>query len=1119
MALSLNKPKLDNLTNEIWKSAERLRGKFKAYEYQAVILPIIVIRRLECVLLSWREVRRIEILSKHPKLTEKEVTKRVKDIELNPKQSPFSNKTTWTLRKVYEEDHTLLEENFRAYINGFSKNVDDIIEHFNYRATIGTMVKNNRLAPILNQYKDMELGPGRLSGLEMGYIYEELLRLFSQQSGEEDHLWTFLADTQSETIRKLAEDYGTDARDEVFRALKDELKRSPLWLIIRHGLKVRGVVFRLFYPKPRSEQSEAGRFYDRNRITFRPHFYFGDKHEKVDLVLFLNGLPIAALELKHEAGSQGWNVHNAVEQFAQRDHAQRIFQLPFLYIAADTSDVMVATDPRRVQNFRWFNTGLSNQPINEGEYPVEFLYREVLSKERLLEALSFFLIHVPKRDATVEQPEHPAFSLFPRYHQSRMVRKVADAALEHLASTGNIGRKFLINHSAGSGKTLSICWLADRLHSLYKPGTNEKLVDMVVILTDRKSLDKNIRDDIEKFAHLKDVVGLAKSSGDLARFLKQRTSIIVTTQQKFAWILEQIEHDPELKTRRVAFLIDEAHRSQEGQLGAAIRLPFRNSDEPDAEDAKGEGDDEEEIARIIREHDNNQLFVAFTATPAPATVTLFGAAFDTYTEAEAIEEGYIVDVASSILSYRTLYNLHCPLAMPDKEFPKATLAKALRNVAFQDDELIQYKAEVMLRIFDEQVKPLIGGRAKAMIVATSRLAGLRYFQILKEKLRERGAGYKALYAFSDFTHPETNEAISEHAINELDAGELIEDRFEREDYRLMIVANKFQTGFDQPLLAGMFLDKAVVDRNAVQTVSRLNRCHDGKDTVVVVDFTNNAQAIMRAFTKYRKGSPYEPGEPDGLQCETLYREILAADVFTQEDAQELVLLLTSKNDARIQTKVHELRLRFQGSIADHELRRGYVHLLARFVKSFQFLSCFFSYDYFIREFADFADCIGPQLVKAGTVSDMMKMVRATTVVKAAVLDQGEVTLVGSRKSPGGKARKSGGVPLMKVSVQDMISEIREAHEISDDEALYIKEVTEEKIADEGIKSTVIAHHDDGVYLNYVFKERVNRMIQDAYSVRGLDEELGDPKYYEDGAIFDIMAMTVIGHHLPQGAHL
>lgn len=201
MTLSLNKSKLDNLADEIWKSAERLRGKFKAYEYQGVILPIIVIRRLECVLLDWRQKKSDEVKAKRPKLTDKELAKMVKELELNPKQSPFSNKTNWTLRKIYEEDHALLADNFRAYINGFSKNVDDIIEHFNYRATIGLMVKNNRLAPILNQYKELEIGPDILSSLEMGYVYEELLRRFSEQSGEEagEHF------TPREVIRLMVE--------------------------------------------------------------------------------------------------------------------------------------------------------------------------------------------------------------------------------------------------------------------------------------------------------------------------------------------------------------------------------------------------------------------------------------------------------------------------------------------------------------------------------------------------------------------------------------------------------------------------------------------------------------------------------------------------------------------------------------------------------------------------------------------------------------------------------------------------------------------------------------------------------------------------------------------------
>jgi type I restriction enzyme R subunit len=483
----------------------------------------------------------------------------------------------------------------------------------------------------------------------------------------EDHLWAFLKDSQPETIKKLTDDYGIDARDEIFRGLRAELRHTPLWLIIRHGLKVRGLEFRLFYPKPRSSESAATAGCPKNRITFRPHFYYGETNTEIDFVLFLNGLPIVALEVKHEKNQ---TVHDAVAQFTKRDHSRKIFQHPFLYVAADTCDVMAATDPRREENFRWHNTGLTNEPITKGEYPVEFLYREVLSKDSLLEALAFFLIHVPEREAEADRPERPAFTLFPRYHQSRMVRRVSDDALTRFTERGEIGAKYLINHSAGSGKTLSICWLADRLHSLYRPGSSEKLVDMVLILTDRKSLDKNIKDEVENFTHLKDVVGLARKAEDLPRFLKERKPIIVTTQQKFEWVLEEIEKNEELRKLRVAFLIDEAHRSQEGKMGAAIRKPFRDKAKPTEVDADAEeetGDEEEEIARIIREHDRNQIFVAFTATPAPATVTMFGRAFYTYSEAEAIEEGYIVDVAASIISYKTLYHLHSRMVPKPEE--------------------------------------------------------------------------------------------------------------------------------------------------------------------------------------------------------------------------------------------------------------------------------------------------------------------------------------------------------------------------------------------------------------------------------------------------------------------
>ena len=929
----------------------------------------------------------------------------------------------------------------------------------------------------------------------------------------EDHLWAFLKATQADALKKLEEDYGTDARDEVFKALRKELVHTPLWMLMRNGLEVKKrVTLQLFYPKPRSTQSAATAGYPQNRVTFRPHLYFGETNKEIDFAFFLNGLPIVALELKHEANQ---TVHHAVAQFAARDHKHKIFQHPFLYLAADTCDVMAATDPRREENFRWHNMGLTNTPTNPNEYPVEFLYREVLAKDQLLETLAFFLVRVPEREAEADKQKRAAFTLFPRYHQSRLVRKVAQDITTHFAATGNIGKKYLADHSAGSGKTLSICWLAERLNSLYKPGTNEKLVDITFILTDRKSLDTNVREDIDNFTHLKGVVGIAKKAEDLPEFLKYRKSIIVTTQQKFAWVLDQLQNTPALKQLRVAFLIDEAHRSQEGQMGAAIRLPFRKATEPDAD--VPEPDSEEQIAKVIREHDINQLFVAFTATPSQATLDLFGKSFDSYTEAEAIAEGYIVDVAASIISYKTLYNLHCHyVPKPDEDekvYPKGVVSKALMNVAFADDGLIQYKSEVMLRIFEEQVMPLIGRRAKAMIVTSSRVAGLRYFNIIKEKLKERGAKYKVLYAFSDFTHPETNAEIREHAVNELKEGELIEDRFDGEDYRLMVVANKFQTGFDQPLLAGMFLDKPVVDRNAVQTVSRLNRCHAGKKDVVVVDFTNNAKAILTAFQKYRKGTPFVPEEPDDKLCPKLYSEILAVGVFTQKDAADLVKLAATGTDAQVQFVVNALRTRFQAKIVDSEERKAFVYSLARYVKVFHFLTSFFSYPAALKEFAAFAELVGPQLIKQGSVSDLMKQIRQTEAIKAAVEYQGVTTSTGTVKLNPGKGKKGIASSTKKVTVQDMIDEIRATFNISDEEALYIKEVTQEKSADANIRTVVIAHRGDRNYLDGDYREQVNDEIQTAYNGRGRYDELADPKYTDTGGIFDIMAVTVIQTHL------
>ena len=316
----------------------------------------------------------------------------------------------------------------------------------------------------------------------------------------------------------------------------------------------------------------------------------------------------------------------------------------------------------------------------------------------------------------------------------------------------------------------------------------------------------------------------------------------------------------------------------------------------------------------------------------------------------------------------------------------------------------------------------------------------------------------------------------------------------------------------------MFLDKPVVDRNAVQTVSRLNRCHEGKKDVVVVDFTNNASAILKAFTKYRKGTPFTPDDPDPELCTRLHAEILAAGLFTQTDAHDFAVLVAGGTDAQLQFMVNGLRVRFQAHFPALDDRKAYVYLLARLVKAYHFLTCFVTYPEAVREFVVFAEVVGPQLIKAGSVSDLMKQIRRTEVVKAAVEFQGEVRNTGGevKLRPGG-GRKGVGPPPRKVSVQDMIDQIRAKFTISDEEALYIRQVTEEKVADPEIRTTVLAHRDDRVYLDGSYRGQVNGEIQFTYNELARYEELADPKYTDTGGIFDIMAVTVIETHLMEAA--
>lgn len=898
---------------------------------------------------------------------------------------------------------------------------------------------------------------------------------------------------------------------------------------MREGLDVRNSKFELYKPKPRSATSELQHEnYRHNRFSYYKEYRYNPRSdERVDLVLWLNGLPIIVVELKHE--DEGQVVDDAIrDSFLTRDLNNSLYRLPFLYVAASDTEVKVATDPRDEKHFRWFNAQLKNRAETVGEYPVEHLYRDAFAKDTIARYLEHFLVYSPPEEEILPSGEvvsKPASSIFPRYHQLRASRKLAEQVRIHANQHHELGLKYLVNHSAGSGKTLTIAWMADQLDSLYT-ADNRKVFDNIIILTDRKSLDKNIRDDLDKFTHLKVKVKMAKRSGKLADYLLKDSDIIVSTLQKFGYIQDKIQQSDELKTRRIAFLIDEAHRSQEGKMALNMRKVFTAGGsvyEQEEDEEPGTDTVADQLAKL---NIGNQVFVAFTATPTPKTVAFFGEPIDIYSEEEAIQEGYILDVAQHIVSYKTLYHVRSTRALPQKEFPKAIVDKLLRDLAFSDNDLIQYKAEIIVKLFQEQVAGSIRGRCKAMVVAASRPAGYKYFQTLQTILAEKGLPYKVLFAFSDYTDPETNASVEEVRVNQLDSlheGRLIEEVFDQDNYRILVVANKFQTGFDQPLLAAMFLDKAIKGVNAIQTVSRLNRKHPDKDQddLLVVDFTNSSANIFKAFNQFRKGSPYKEQEPDKAVLEEIYQQVLATGVFdalamtryvnAYTAAEQQAKQRQSEADALFSNTKQDYRQQFEQALPDTESRKAYIALLRRYSKLYYFIAQFFELNRHLHEFIVFAEVMAQSLLKQGKVSELKLLAKHLQLVKGAVLYVADsINPMEGVREPGsqGKTGAGGGKEMPRTTLDEAIRELAEKFQISREDAIIIREICEEVSAKDEIRLKISHNRSNSLFLEQ-YEPTVQSQIRMGYMDRDMWDQLKNPLYTDTGGIIHIMGKTVI----------
>ena len=669
----------------------------------------------------------------------------------------------------------------------------------------------------------------------------------------------FLKDTQPTEWGRLAGLYGADAEGKIVETVALNLDTRGSLDCLRHGVTDRGVRLRLAYFRPATRMNpEALALYRKNVLTVARQVRYSEKKPalSVDVVLALNGVPVATAELKNPFTGQ--TAQDAERQYrADRDPSEPLFQFKrraLVHFAADPDEVAMTTRlAGRETAFLPFNKGRGGgrgNPDNPAGYKTAYLWEEVWERDGWLDVIARFM-HLAVGERVKDGKKVRTESIvFPRYHQLDAVRKLLAAARAE-----GPGRNYLIQHSAGSGKSNSIAWLAHRLAGLHDDA--DRLVfDAVVVVTDRRVLDKQLQDTIYQFEHAQGVVQkIDEDSAQLGSALAGGTRIVVTTLQKFSFVLDKIKALPR---RNYALIVDEAHSSQTGESATSLRRVLSGSTGGAVPDEAGAPDGEDEVLKAVaaRGPQGNLSYFAFTATPKHKTLELFGrdgpdgrpGPFHLYSMRQAIEEGFILDVLQNYTTYKTFYRL-AKAVEDDPELDRKRAAQAVaRFVSLHPHNLAQ-KAEVMVEHFRQSTARKIGGRAKAMVVTRSRLHAVQFRRAFDKYLKDKGyADLKALVAFSG-TVKDGEAEYTEAGMNGFPERQLPE-RFAADEFRFLIVAEKYQTGFDQPLLHTMYVDKKLDGLQAVQTLSRLNRTRPGKEDTFVLDFVNEAEEVQEAFKPY-----------------------------------------------------------------------------------------------------------------------------------------------------------------------------------------------------------------------------------------------------------------------------
>jgi type I restriction enzyme R subunit len=731
-------------------------------------------------------------------------------------------------------------------------------------------------------------GKGPYGGL--GWISGDPTHYNREYAVDLVELRTFLQDTQPAAAAALDLIHDSPKRKKFLARLQGEIAKRGVIDVLRNGLKHEAVILDLFYGAPSPGNAKAQARFKANRFTVtRQLRYSADETMRaLDVCLFINGLPIATFELKNSLTKQ--TVEDAIEQYKRdRDPRELLFQFGrcIVHLAVDDNQVWMCTHLKGKAS--WFlpfnqgwNHGAGNPPNPEG-LKTDYLWKRILTPDNLADILENYAQVVEKKDEKTKQKKRE--QIFPRYHQLEVVRKLLADAAEHGA-----GKRYLIQHSAGSGKSNSIAWLAHQLIGLRRE--DQTVFDSIIVVTDRRILDKQIKDTIKQYAQVSSTVGHAEHSGDLRGFIESGKKIIISTVQKFPFILDDISS--EHRHRHFAIIIDEAHSSQGGRTSAAMSSALS--------EAGAEEDDETTEDKIIRIMEARKLlpnasYFAFTATPKNKTLEMFGDAyaegeqvkhrpFHSYSMKQAIQEGFILDVLQNYTPVMSYYKLIKKIE-GDPEFDTRKAQKKLRYYVESNQDAIRLKAEIIVDHFHEQVmsQGKLGGQARAMVVTSGIERAIQYYFAIRAYLKERKSPYQAIVAFSG-DHEVNGKKETEASLNGFPSHSIV-DNIQEDPYRFLICADKFQTGYDEPLLHSMYVDKILSGIKAVQTLSRLNRAHPQKHDTFVLDFMNDPSTIEAAFADYYRTTILS-AETDPNKLHDLKATLDGCQVYNDEQIDHFV---------------------------------------------------------------------------------------------------------------------------------------------------------------------------------------------------------------------------------------